>query len=91
MLLEHGGKMVLVLKSEPLRDFFVSLEGQTEAGLQLSVKINPLIWFTWIGFVIMLLGTTVALWPRRGAQAVPVTAPKESSAKGRAKPKAAVG
>jgi cytochrome c-type biogenesis protein CcmF len=52
--------------SEPLRDIFVSLESQTENQISLNVKINPLIWFTWIGFAVMLLGTTVALWPRGG-------------------------
>ncbi|TLM89637.1 MAG: cytochrome C assembly protein, partial [Actinobacteria bacterium] len=35
--------------SEPLKDVFVSLEGADEKQVQLAVKINPLIWFTWVG------------------------------------------
>ncbi len=76
--------------SEPLRDVFVALEGQQEGQLSLNVKINPLIWFTWIGFAVLLLGTTIALWPR-GAKARELAAsPTRAGSKGPAK-KAAVG
>jgi cytochrome c-type biogenesis protein CcmF len=75
--------------SEPLRDVFVALEGQDENQLSLNVKINPLIWFTWVGFAILLLGTTVALWPRgAAARALPANDPGGSKTGGK---KAAVG
>ena len=46
----------------------VSRRASRTSQLALNVKINPLIWFTWIGFAILLMGTTIALWPR-GAKA----------------------
>ncbi len=78
--------------SEPLRDVFVALEGQQNNQLSLNVKINPLIWFTWIGFAILLLGTTVALWPR-GAKAreLATSESRAGSRSAKANTKAAVG
>jgi cytochrome c biogenesis factor len=44
----------------------VTFEGATPEGeLQMNVKINPLIWFAWIGFAITLLGTALAAWPKK--------------------------
>jgi cytochrome c-type biogenesis protein CcmF len=49
--------------SEPLRDTFVVFKGASDGGLVFDVKINPLIWFTWAGFALLLLGTGLAAWP----------------------------
>ncbi|HEY3316863.1 MAG TPA: cytochrome c biogenesis protein CcsA [Coriobacteriia bacterium] len=55
---------------EPLRDVFIVLEQVNQDGsLQLSAKVNPLISFTWLGFALLIAGTTVAVWPRRVAVA----------------------
>jgi cytochrome c-type biogenesis protein CcmF len=55
---------------EPLRDVFVVLEGVNEDGtIQVSAKVNPLISFSWIGFVLILAGSTIAVWPKRQAVA----------------------
>ena len=66
--------------SEPLRDLFVVYQGTDQAGqLQMQVKVNPLIWFSWGGFILMLLGTTLAVWPKAGARelaAVPAASGK---------------
>ena len=51
--------------SEPLRDVFMTLQGVDASGITVNVKVNPLIWFTWCGFVLLLVGTTVAVWPRK--------------------------
>ena len=61
--------------SEPLRDIFVTMQGSDENGITINVKINPLIWFSWSGFLLLLIGTTVAAWPRPGRElaAVPTT------------------
>jgi cytochrome c-type biogenesis protein CcmF len=67
--------------SEPLKDIFVSLEGADDKNVQLAVKLNPLIWFTWVGFILMLVGTGVALWPKRGAQPVVISGGKSSAKK----------
>ncbi|MDR1776015.1 MAG: cytochrome c biogenesis protein CcsA [Actinomycetes bacterium] len=61
------------VKSEPLRDIFFVFNGMTEetsstpAVLQIDVKINPLIWFAWTGFGLMMLGTALATWPKKQA------------------------
>jgi len=50
---------------EPLRDIFVVWEGTEEGVLQMNVKVNPLIWFAWGGFIILMIGTTLAAWPKQ--------------------------
>jgi len=51
---------------EPLRDVFTIFEGTTQAGnLSMEIKINPLISWTWLGFVLMILGTTIAAFPKQ--------------------------
>ena len=56
--------------TEPLRDIFFIFEGldQTES-LSINVKINPLIWFAWFGFILLNVGTVIAVWPKRTALA----------------------
>jgi len=65
--------------SEPLRDIFVVFQGVDGANATINVKINPLIWFSWGGFILMLLGTTLAMWPKKGARLV--AAPTRASEK----------
>ncbi len=51
---------------ELLRDVFVVFEGFNEAGeIQMNVKINPLISWVWFGFGVTIIGTSIAMWPRR--------------------------
>jgi cytochrome c-type biogenesis protein CcmF len=51
---------------EPLRDVFIVMEGVDQSGtLMMTAKINPLISFTWLGFVLLICGTTLAVWPKR--------------------------
>ncbi|PKQ15105.1 MAG: hypothetical protein CVT67_10955 [Actinobacteria bacterium HGW-Actinobacteria-7] len=50
--------------SEPLRDLFVVWEGNQDNQLSMNVKINPLIWFAWGGFALLLLGAGLAAWPK---------------------------
>ena len=56
--------------SEPLRDIFVVFQGVQDDQATINVKINPLIWFSWGGFILLLLGTTLAMWPKKGARLV---------------------
>ena len=72
--------------SEPLRDIFVTLQGSDANGLTINVKINPLIWFSWGGFIVLLLGGALATWPKAGArpvvvQGTPVTGKRPKAAK----------
>jgi uncharacterized membrane protein YedE/YeeE len=42
------------------------------------VKINPMIWWTWIGFLITCIGAGLASWPKnRPEPAVVVAAPQK--------------
>jgi cytochrome c-type biogenesis protein CcmF len=74
--------------SEPLRDIFLVFQGNQNNEITINVKINPLIWFTWGGFIVLLLGTTLAVWPKRGAREVAVTS-KATAKSGRPAAKAA--
>jgi len=71
--------------SEPLRDIFVVFQGGEEGQLVINVKINPLIWFAWIGFAILMAGTTLAAWPKktvlREVPAAPARSGKAKTAK----------
>ncbi len=52
--------------SFPLEDVFVAFQGTNADGtLSVSVKVNPLISFTWAGGVICVLGIVLAFAPRR--------------------------
>jgi cytochrome c-type biogenesis protein CcmF len=51
--------------SEPLKDVFVVFQGMSDRSAVVNVKINPLIWFSWGGFILLLLGTALAAWPKR--------------------------
>jgi cytochrome c-type biogenesis protein CcmF len=54
----------VALDSNPLRDVYVVLVGVDSSGLaRLSVFINPLVVWVWIGGLIMLIGGIVAAWP----------------------------
>lgn len=56
-----------VVLSEPLRDIFVVFQGKTGDQISMDVKINPLIWFVWIGFALLLAATALASWPKKKA------------------------
>lgn len=53
---------------EPLRDIFLVWEGNQGDQLSINVKINPLIWFAWGGFIILMLGSLLAAWPKRWSE-----------------------
>jgi cytochrome c-type biogenesis protein CcmF len=57
--------------SNPLRDIFVVFQGgANDNQIVFNVKVNPLIWFTWGGFILLLFGTGLAAWPRRALREV---------------------
>jgi len=54
----------VALDSNALRDVYVVLVGVDSSGLaRLSVYINPLVVWVWVGGLIMLIGGLVAVWP----------------------------
>jgi cytochrome c-type biogenesis protein CcmF len=59
----------VALDSNAFRDVYVVLVGIDSSGLaRLSVFINPLVIWVWIGGLIMLIGGAVAVWPTPRAQ-----------------------
>lgn len=49
---------------EPLRDIFIVYQGTQDGEVSLQVKINPLISWVWLGFLITVIGTALAMWPK---------------------------
>jgi len=52
-------------------DIYLLLVGWEEIGFSAStfkLYVNPLINWTWLGGLVVALGTTVAIWPQRGAR-----------------------
>ncbi|MBU6363274.1 MAG: hypothetical protein KGQ95_03545, partial [Acidobacteria bacterium] len=72
----------VAVDSSPFRDVYVVLVGLTPDGLaRLSVFINPMMMWIWIGGLVMVLGSIIAVWPsRRPREAV---APAAVGADGR--------
>ncbi len=60
-------KLNAAVRTDPLRDVFVTFEGTDPVTnqLQINVKINPLISFAWFGFLLLTIGTSLAAWPRK--------------------------
>ena len=55
------------IRSTPVEDLYIvpseAREGDPSIGFRIFV--NPLVWWMWIAGPIMIIGTTVALWPAR--------------------------
>lgn len=60
--------------SEIFRDVFVAFQGQQGDQLAFNVKINPMIWWTWIGFILTIFGAGLASWPKKRPEPVLVAA-----------------
>jgi cytochrome c-type biogenesis protein CcmF len=56
----------IALRSNPAQDLYVVLLGWDENGVAaFKVLVNPLVFWIWVGGVLLLGGTVVALWPER--------------------------
>lgn len=55
------------LRIEPLKDIYLAMGSifEDESGADFVLTINPLILFVWIGSAIMVLGTALAMLPRK--------------------------
>lgn len=55
----------VAIRSTPREDLYVAVAGIASDGSTVTLRIllNPLMVWLWIGGALMLLGTTVALWP----------------------------
>ncbi len=54
------------IRTNPAYDLYAALAGWTENGAKatLSVRLNPMVQWIWIGMVIFVLGTIIAVLPR---------------------------
>jgi len=50
---------------EPLQDVFVVFQNFQDSAISMQVKINPLISWVWFGFVLTIVGTSLASWPKK--------------------------
>ena len=67
---------------QPLRDVFVVFQGTDGTNASIQVKINPLISWVWFGFLVSVIGTAIAMWPKKQVlAAVPAPAIKGASSK----------
>ncbi len=56
----------VAVDSSPFRDVYVVLVGLTPDGLaRISVFINPMMMWIWVGGLIMVIGSIIAVWPSR--------------------------
>lgn len=56
----------VAIDSSPFRDVYVVLVGLTPDGLaRISVFVNPMMMWIWVGGLIMVLGSIIAVWPAR--------------------------
>lgn len=59
-------KALVAIMGYPTHDLFVIYRGESSlGGYALDVRINPLVSYVWIGFVLLMAGTAIAMLGRR--------------------------
>ena len=58
----------------PSEDLYVVLNGWSENSATFSIFVNPLTLWLWVGGVLIVLGTLIALWPHPRRKTVPAPA-----------------
>lgn len=54
------------LRSEVLKDIFISFSGVGEDNKAVvTIKFFPLQWWVWVGFIVIILGSGLAAWPKK--------------------------
>jgi len=59
----------VALRTDPLKDIFVSLEGYDENTVTVTIKYFPMQVWVWIGFVVTIFGSALAAWPKKARAA----------------------
>jgi cytochrome c biogenesis factor len=60
----------VALIQEPLKDVFVSFSGVDQANQAVvTIKFFPMQWWVWAGFIVTILGSGLASWPKRQLKA----------------------
>jgi cytochrome c-type biogenesis protein CcmF len=65
------------LRSTPIEDVYVLLNGWEQGGemATFTIYINPLTMWMWIGGIVLVIGTLIAIWPHPARRKVEATAP----------------
>ena len=54
------------IRSTPVEDLYIVTSETLEDGrVAARVLVNPLVWWMWWAGAVVILGTTIALWPAR--------------------------
>ena len=73
------------IRTTPLDDLYVVLAGwETDGSASFMVFVNPMVIWIWLGGIVAVAGTLVAMWPQTRPRVVPVSAPTRGLAVGRA-------
>jgi cytochrome c-type biogenesis protein CcmF len=69
---QGGGLLPPALRSTLAEDLYILFQGEEGGFGSLKVYINPLVNWIWIGAVVLIVGTLLAMWPSGAAATVPV-------------------
>lgn len=85
----NRGRKEVAIIHEPLRDIFVTFQSVNGDVNGIDVKIFPMISWVWGGFILTLIGSGLASWPKKGqfAGAAVASAPLPKSGSGAKKKK----
>jgi cytochrome c-type biogenesis protein CcmF len=73
------------LRTTPVDDLYAVLAGwEPDGSASFMLFINPLVLWIWLGGIVAVAGTLVAMWPQPGVRVVPVGASPRGLAVGRA-------
>lgn len=63
---EGSSTQKVSLIQQPLKDIFVSFSGvDSQENAIFTVKFFPMQWWVWAGFIITIIGSALAAWPKR--------------------------
>ena len=65
----------IAIRSTPKEDLYVLLAAWDDEVATFLMFVNPLIMWMWVGGVVFLIGTFVAVWPERSPARAPAAAP----------------
>lgn len=65
---QNSSTQHVAIMHEPFKDIFVSFAGLDNANnANLTIKFFPLQWWVWAGFIITIIGSAIAAWPKKRA------------------------
>ncbi|HEX9093354.1 MAG TPA: cytochrome c biogenesis protein CcsA [Coriobacteriia bacterium] len=65
----NSGRKDVAIIREPMRDVFVTFSSWDGSTAGMDIRTFPLISFTWGGFLVLMIGSALASWPKRAPSA----------------------